>query len=81
MGMDPQFATIPAEGIVSITPSDTTVINVRGVYVGGTGDVAVTMLDGSTGTYKAVPVGIKVVGRISKVMATGTTATNLIGEK
>lgn len=76
---DPQYLTIPPTGVVSITPSDSTPLNLRGVYVGGTGDVVVKCVDGSTGTYKAVPVGTQLVGQFVRIMA-ATTATNLLGQ-
>lgn len=79
---DPQFSMNPPAGVVPITPSDTTVLqSVQGCYVGGTGDVAVVMADGSTGTYKAVPTGTQLVGKFSKIMLTGTTATNLLAQR
>jgi len=77
---DPQFATMPAQGVVSITPSDSTVLSgIRGLYVGGAGNVAVTMADGSTGTYTAVAAGTTLATAPTKVMATNTTATNILG--
>lgn len=77
--MDPQFGRNPAAGIIAVVPSDTTVLSsVRGLYVGGAGDVAVTMQDGTTGTFKAVPVGTVLPLQVSKVMATGTTATLML---
>jgi hypothetical protein len=65
----------------AITPSDTTEINVRGIYVGGAGNLAVQMEGGGEVTLTAVLVGhvYKIAAR--KVKATGTTATALIGLK
>ena len=78
---DPQFATSPFEGVVAITPSDTTTYtSLRGVYVGGTGTVAVTMPDGSTATFSAVPVGTILPGKFSKINA-ASTATLIVGLK
>jgi hypothetical protein len=76
---DPQFLTVPAQGLIAVTPSDTTALKgVRAIYVGGAGNVAVTMADGSTGTFNAVPVGIPLPIQCTKVMATNTTATNIL---
>jgi hypothetical protein len=76
---DPFFAVSPAAGGISVTPSDSTVLSsVRGLYVGGTGDVAVVMEDGSTPIYKAVPIGTILPIKCSKVKSTGTTATLIV---
>ena len=73
----PQFYTVPA---------NTSALYVRlygaGGGLGGAGDIVVTPERGSTDvTLKAVPVGTWVWLRTSKVKATGTTATNLVGFK
>lgn len=71
----------PFSGSITITPADGADLPTicHGIYVGGTGDLKVTMLDGSTPTYKAVPVGTLLPIQVSRVFATGTTATLLIG--
>lgn len=76
----PKEATHSATGGVAITKSDTTVLEpfVRALYIGGTGDVAVRFIDGTTVTFSAVPVGILQV-EVDQVLSTGTTATNIIG--
>lgn len=66
---------------VTITPSDSTQLDLIGLYVGGTGDVAVKGEGGTAVTFKACPVGLKIDGRIIQVMSTNTTATLLIGFK
>lgn len=65
----------------AITPSDTVnfAFPVRGVYVGGTGDVVVVDRNGTAVTYKAVPTGQVLPIMASRVNATGTTATYLVG--
>lgn len=71
----------PAHGF-SITPSDTTVFAnpTRYIWVGGTGAVAV-LLDGDASpvTLSAVPAGTMLQLCAQKVMATGTTATLMVG--
>jgi hypothetical protein len=64
----------------SVTKSDSTVISAFGFYVGGTGDVAVlTFPHGRTVIFKAVPVGVQIVsGAISKILDTGTTASDIV---
>jgi len=66
---------------VAVTPSDTTVINCRAIYVGGTGAVAVKTVAGATAvTLAAVPVGTVLPIAIDggQIMSTNTTATNLV---
>lgn len=77
-----QTAAGPAVGAYTITTSDSTVLArpTRAVYVGGAGDVAVRMADdSSTPIFKAVPVGTVLNIRADKILATGTTATFLLG--
>lgn len=68
-----------ASDFLTIVPSDTTQLNLVGLYVGGTGDVAVKGEGGTAVTFKACPIGHKIEGRIINVMSTNTTATLLIG--
>lgn len=69
----------PYSGAFAVTKSDDTVLaGVRGLYVGVTGDVAVIMANTSTAvTFKAAPVGVLPI-RVTKVMSTNTTATNIV---
>jgi len=66
---------------VAITPSDTAAQNYASVYVGGTGDVTYKAGSATAVTFKAVPVGtvLPMPKDADKVMATGTTATLLVG--
>jgi len=68
-------------GAAAITTSDTAELQLVGLYVGGTGDVKVDDALGNTVTFKAVPVGTTITCRITRVYATLTTATNLVGFK
>lgn len=66
-------------GGLAITPSDTVDQAYSAIYVGGAGDVVVTMEAGGTVvTFKAPPVGTILPIRVKRVMA-ATTATLLIG--
>jgi hypothetical protein len=47
------------------------------LYVGGTGDLKVDTISGSTVTFKAVPIGFFPV-QVKKIYATGTTASSII---
>lgn len=66
---------------VEITASDTTEYEGGvAVYVGGAGNVTVVPLNGADPiTFTAVPAGGLVPVTALKVMATGTTASDLVG--
>ena len=63
----------------AITTSDSTPQQYRAVYVGGTGDLTVTVEGNKQVTFKAVPVGTIIPVSTLFVNATGTTATSLVG--
>lgn len=71
----------PSVGPFAVTPGDDTDIFVRSVYVGVTGNVAVRSADtGVSVTFVAVPAGSTIpAGFYDRVLATGTTATSLVG--
>lgn len=70
----------PAEDAAPITPSDSTdlAVGARALYVGGTGDITGITRGGATVTFKNVAVGIFPVS-FRRILATGTTATFIIG--
>jgi hypothetical protein len=72
-------STCPIHGAVVVVKSDSTVIpTTRGLYIGTTGDVAVTMADdNAVVTFKAVPVGILPI-QVTKVMSTNTAASTCL---
>jgi hypothetical protein len=63
----------------AVTPSDSTAVSFFGFYVGITGDVTVVTAAGSTTTFTAVPAGQIIPVAVSKIKATGTTATDIVG--
>jgi len=71
----------PLTGGFPVTKSDSTVFAqpTRAVWVGGGGNLAVTYLDGTTDTLLAVPTGTLLPIRVTQVLATLTTATNISG--
>ncbi len=79
--------TSPASIGFAITPDDATdlALVTRAIHVGGGGDIAVVFRegDGAGGfaavTLKAVPSGSMLPIRVKQVMATGTTATDIVG--
>lgn len=65
----------------AVTPSDTTIINCRALYIGGAGNVAVKTTAGATAvTFTAPPVGTILPINIDggQVMSTNTTATLIV---
>ena len=69
----------PGYNAAPITPDDGADLPIasRAVYVGTSGDLAVTMVGGATVTFKGVPVGVLPL-RVARVRATGTTAADLV---
>lgn len=71
----------PARSALVITPHDSNELATvsRAIYVGGTGDIAVILLDDSSAvTLVGVPAGTVLPVRAKIVKSTGTTATNLV---
>jgi len=71
----------PYYGAAAVTPSDSTDLAkapTRGLYIGGAGAVKVDLMDGSTVTFAAVPVGTTLYIRATRVYSTGTAATNIL---
>jgi hypothetical protein len=64
----------------AVTPSDTTLVNCRALWVGGTGALAVATQSGTAITLSAVPAGtlIPIALDQGRVMATNTTATLIV---
>lgn len=50
----------------------------RALYIGGTGNVAVTMRGGGNITYVGLPAGAILPISVSAVLQTGTTATDVV---
>jgi len=70
----------PADDGFDITPGASELaVCARAVYVGGAGDVEITTAKGTTLVFSSVPAGTTLPVRASYVLATNTTATNLIG--
>lgn len=74
-------ATVPSPRLLSITPADSDLTYVcRMLYVGNGGNVAVRDLLGTTVTHQNVASGTYLGPfLIDRVLATGTTATGIIG--
>ncbi len=71
----------PASNAAAVTPSDTVDLAdvTRGVYVGVAGDVKVNMATSGTSiVFTAVAAGSILPIRVTRILATGTTATNIV---
>lgn len=77
----PIHVASPVTGAFAITPHDTNnlVEPTLSLYIGTAGALKATMLDGSVVTYPALAAGRHPL-RVSRVWATGTTATGIVGE-
>ena len=81
MAFNASLVTVDA---FDVTKSDTAIISAFGIYVGVTGDVSVMpskQESAPTPTpvlFKAGPAGTTIHLSISRVMSTGTTATNIV---
>lgn len=62
----------------AITPADGTALYADALFVGTGGTVACKDRDGTTATY-TVPDGGYVLAQVTEVLATGTTATGIVG--
>jgi hypothetical protein len=76
-----QREALEPQGVVVITPSDTVDLTkpIRGFMVGTAGNVSVAMGDGSTAVMPACAVGVEYMSKITRINATGTTATGIVG--
>ena len=72
--------TSPPEQAAAILPADGADLGcvTRAVYVGGGGDLRVRMQGGAEVTLAAVPAGALLPLWVSRVLASGTTATDLL---
>jgi hypothetical protein len=71
----------PAENFFSITPSDSVdlIRTPRAIYIGGAGNVVVRITGEASVTFQGLAAGTILPIRCDRVLATGTTATNLVG--
>lgn len=72
----------PAENAFAITPDDNNDLatHTRGIWVGGAGDIVLTLArDGASVTFAGAVAGTVIPVRAKRVHSTDTTATNLVG--
>jgi len=71
---------IDGNGGVAIVPHDTVSQGTfRTLYIGGTGAVSLVGLDGVAVVFSAVPAGTQLKVGFTRINATGTTATLMVG--
>jgi hypothetical protein len=74
----PTFPMYPGSAAV-VTPSDTVnLVSPSVIYVGVFGNVRVTTATGDVVTFLNVPTGSIIPVQVLRVMATSTTATNMV---
>ena len=73
--------TAPASAADAITPNDTSALPhvTRAIYVGVGGELTVEMLSGDIVVFSNVQAGVLFPLRVTKVLATGTSAAALLG--
>jgi hypothetical protein len=73
--------TSPPENAAAIAPNDAADLGhvTRALYVGGGGDVAARLMGGGEAVFRNLPSGSLIPIRVARVLAAGTTATDLIG--
>jgi hypothetical protein len=69
----------PVPHAVAVTPSDSVDLPefTTALYVGGSGDLRVTMMDGEIVTFTAAPAGWHPI-RVRRVWSSGTTAASIV---
>ncbi|MBX5206701.1 hypothetical protein [Rhizobium sp. NZLR11] len=70
----------PGSNAAVVTPNDSTDLGFtsRALFVGGAGNIAVTMAGGQSLTFTGVVAGAVLPIRVSRILVTGTTATNIV---
>jgi hypothetical protein len=71
--------TEPAYDAASVSTNDTARIDpTRALFIGGAGNVKVDTVGGSTVTFNGLTAGSVLSVQVTRVYATGTTATDII---
>lgn len=72
-------ATVSARRAAAVTLSDSAILeNTRALYIGGAGNLKVTMVEGGDVTFSGLNAGTILPIQVTKAYATGSTATNII---
>lgn len=79
MPSHPVLAQGSAKRAFAVTPSDSARLSAKVLYIGGAGNVAVEMEDGAnTVTFAGCLAGTFLPITVTRVLVTGTTATNIV---
>lgn len=75
------LSTSPGEHAFAVTPHDTNPLaaSTRGIYVGGAGNLKVTMVGGEEVTFTGIAVGVIHPIAAIIIWSAGTTATLIVG--
>lgn len=70
----------PADNAAAVTPNDSADLTTtaRALYIGVGGDLKVTLIGSGTITFQSYPSGQWLPCRVSRVFASGTTATGIV---
>jgi hypothetical protein len=73
-------ATNTYANAIAVTPSDSTDLThvASSLWVGGAGNLSVIMAGGQTVAFTSIPAGVHLRISVTRVRATGTTATNVV---
>jgi nitrogen fixation protein len=71
--------TSPPEHGAAVVPGTDLAHVTRALYVGGGGNLAVRLQDGTELTLANMPAGTLLPIRVTRILATGTTATEIVG--
>jgi len=69
----------PAFDGTAVTPNNSVDLAVmsRALYIGSSGDLSIVTAGGTTLTFRNVPIGLLPI-RVSRMRATGTTASDIV---
>lgn len=72
--------TSPAMDGAMVTPDDGTDLShvTRAIYVGASGDLSAELVSGAQVQFSGVPAGAMLPMRATKILATGTTANQIV---
>lgn len=70
--------SIVGASVVTTSDSATLSPTARGLYVGGAGNVNVDLRSGTSVVFSAIPAGTFIEAYVTRVYATGTSATSIL---
>lgn len=76
-GADDSYAVTPADG-TDLPFAGSSTVGTRAIYVTGAGNVSCNLSSGGTATLTGLAAGQLVMIAVSRILATGTTATGIL---